>query len=306
MVHTGERLLAEEGALKYCTAFLILVLAAPSFAQVPAGGGKPLTREQLTRLVAAGMDNEQLTKTLAERGIGFEPTGDDFQNLRRAGAQPPLLKALAEAALAQSREPLKKDMLSHLVGAGADSAKLAQAVQERGIDSALSSEDLDTLKQLGATEALLRALREANPKPLNSDQVLGLVTGEVARERAAALIKRRGIDFNPTDEYLETLRIAGADETLLAAVRAAGEAGTAEITVLTSPNAEVYLDGQLMGKANAQGQLAFKSKQGAHTLKVSLASMKDFERDLTVTVGQAAKIKAPLEDAPPILRRRGK
>ena len=196
-----------------------LLFSTMCFAQAPSGGLKPLTREQLVRLVAAGMDNEQLTKTLAERGIGFELTVEDLQNLRKKGAQPELLKAVAEAGLAYSREPLNKDMLSHLVGAGADSAKLAQAVQERGIDSALSSEDLDGLKQLGANEALLRALREANPRPLNSDQVLKLVTGGVARERAATLVKRRGVDFNPTDEYMETLRIAGADEELLQTIR---------------------------------------------------------------------------------------
>ncbi|MBI4164434.1 MAG: formylglycine-generating enzyme family protein [Acidobacteria bacterium] len=278
--------------------FLLSILLASSlgFGQAPPGGVKPLTREQLTRLVAAGMDNEQLAQTVAERGVSFEPSGDDFQNLRKAGAQPALLKALAEAALAQSREPLKKDMLPHLVGAGADSAKLAQAVEERGIDSPLVSQDLDYLKQLGATEALLRALREANPKPLNSDQVLKLVTGGVARERAAALIKRRGIDFNPTDEYLETLGIAGADESLVKTIRDSNPYG--EITLETSPGAEVWLDDQSQGRADAQGGLVIQNvMRGEHRIKIALHKYADFDGMVPVTAKHTAKISAPLESA---------
>ena len=71
-----------------------------------------------------------------------------------------------------------------------------------------------------------------------------LVAGHVPSQRAAMLVKQRGIDFLADDEYLNTLRVAGADDTLIAVLRRRGEAATAQLEVVTSPNAEVYLDGE--------------------------------------------------------------
>lgn len=167
-----------------------MVASALGFAQAPASSAKPLTREQLLQLVAAGMDNARLLQTLEERGIGFELTGQDLQSLRKAGAQPALLKALAEAALGASHEPLKKDVLAPLVGAGADQSMLVQTIKERGIDAPFTAEEFVTLMQLGATVPLIKALRDFNPEPLKADQVLGLVTNGVASGRVAALVKR--------------------------------------------------------------------------------------------------------------------
>ena len=228
-----------------------------------------------------------------ERGIGFELSGEDLQNLRKAGAQPALLKAVAEAALVQSPEPIDKDLLPHLLNAGTDEAKLIEAIGKRGLEPALSAEDFDALKQLGATEALLRALREANPKPLDSDQVLGLVTGGLARERAATLIKRRGIDFALTEEYLEMLRIAGADESLLQTIRDSTPFG--EISVETSPGAEVWLDDQRQGRADAEGHRAIRNVlKGTHQLKVSLPGYYDYAQTVAVNTSEATKLTAVL------------
>jgi len=280
--------------------FLLSILLASSlgFSQAPTSAPKALTREQLTRLVAAGMDNEQLTKTLAERGIGFELTGTDLQDLRKAGAQPALLQAVAEAALAQSREPLKKDMLPHLVGAGVESDKLAHAVQVRGMDLPLAAEEFDNLKRLGADESLLKALREANPKPLNSDQVLNLVTGGIPAARAELLIRRRGIDFNPSDDYLETLRIAGAEEPLLNALQEAILVG--DILVETVPGALVRLDGQSRGRADAQGHLTIRDiLRGEHKIRLALAGYVGQSQSITVAAKQTTKLSAPLPKPTP-------
>jgi formylglycine-generating enzyme required for sulfatase activity len=208
----------------------------------------------------------------------------------------------ATVALAQAppgvEKPLGKNQIIDLVKAGMDSEELAKTVQERGIDFDLSDDYLEALRKAGAQDVLIKALRAFKPRPLTKEQVLQLVVGGVASQRAAALVKQRGIDFMPDEEYLETMRVAGAEEVLLAALRTAGEAATAEIVVVTSPNAEVYLDGELKGRANAQGELAMKAKLGAHALKVSLARKKDFEQSVTLAGGQAAKIEARLADLP--------
>jgi formylglycine-generating enzyme required for sulfatase activity len=116
-----------------------------------------------------------------------------------------------------------------LVKAGMESEELAKRVQQRGIDFDLTDDYLQTLRQAGAQDALIKALRAVKPKPMTREQVLQLLVGGVPSPRAAALVKQRGIDFLPDAEYLETLRVAGAEERLLAALRAAGEAATGQI-----------------------------------------------------------------------------
>jgi len=126
-----------------------------------------------------------------------------------------------------------------------------------------------------------------------------LVGGDVPSQRAVQLVKQRGIDFSPDEEYMQTLRVAGAAEALLAELRNAGALVTGELLVVSSPNAEVFLDGESRGHANARGELATKAKFGTHTLKVSLAGKKDFEQSIKLVAQQATKIEARLEGVNP-------
>ena len=83
--------------MRFWVAFFVLVFALESLAQAPSGGLKPLTREQLTRLVAAGMDNTRLAQTVAERGIDFALTEEDLETLRIAGADESLLQTIRDS-----------------------------------------------------------------------------------------------------------------------------------------------------------------------------------------------------------------
>jgi hypothetical protein len=205
-------------------------------------------------------------------------------------------------APASDQKPLGKNQIMALLKAGMESEVLAKTVQERGIDFEPSDDDLAALRKAGAQDVLIKALRTTKPRPLTREQVLQLVVAGVASQRAATLVKQRGIDFVPGEEDLSTLRVAGADEALVAALRAAGAAVTAEITVVTSPNAEVYLDGALLGRASAQGELNLKSKPGVHTVKVSLTGKKDHQREVTFVAGKANRVEARLEDLPGSIR----
>jgi hypothetical protein len=210
------------------------------------------------------------------------------------------LAAIGQAAGAQqANPPLTKDQVMDLVRFRMDSTELAKRIKERGIDFEPSDDYLEALRKAGAQEPVIQALRNVNPKPLTRDQVGQLVAGGVPSERAVVLIKQHGIDFLADDRYLDTLRVAGADETLIAALREASKAVTAELVVETSPAADVYLDGALQGKANAQGGLVIRAKPGDHTLKVSLAGRKDFEQHVTLALRQPAKIKARLGNPQP-------
>jgi WD40 repeat protein len=198
-----------------------LLLHALAAAQTPPGPSRPLTQTQITQLVEAGVDNERLARTVAERGIGFELSGELVLRLREKGALPVLLKALGECGLKSGQAPLDRDLLRELVSAGLDNLALLKAILERGIDFHPAADYLAALQEAGAVEALLKALREAVPKPLAKEQVLKLLASGVSKERVAALVARRGLNFKPDDEYLDNLRIAGADEPVVAAVRLA-------------------------------------------------------------------------------------
>jgi formylglycine-generating enzyme required for sulfatase activity len=185
-----------------------------------------------------------------------------------------------------------------------DNAQLANSVRERGINFDPTDDYVEALRKAGAQDVLIRALHAVKPQPLTKDQVLQLVAGGVPSQRAAALVEQRGIDFLADDPYLDMLHVAGGDDTLLAAVREAGAAVTAELVVATSPDAEVYLDGELRGEAGAQGEFALKTRSGAHALKVSLKGKKDFEQSVTLAARQTTKIEARLVDLPATIRLR--
>jgi formylglycine-generating enzyme required for sulfatase activity len=218
---------------------------------------------------------------------------------RRVAPTSVVAAAAQPAGPQQAPEPLTKGQLMNLVKAEMPTPQLVKLIHEHGIDFDLSDDYLLALRNAGAQEPVIQALRAARPKPLSEEQVMKLVAGGVPPERAATLVKQHGIDFVADEEYLKTLRLAGADDTLIAAVREAGKAVTAELVVGTSPDAQVYLDGEPQGRADAQGQLALKAKPGAHALKVSLKGKKDFEQSLTLGARQTTRIEARLEDLSP-------
>ncbi len=110
-----------------------------------------------------------------------------------------------------------------LVAAGMDNGELASRIQDHGIDFDVTDDYVQGLRKAGAQEVVIKALHAARPASLSKEMVLKLVAAGVAAQRAVALVKQRGIDFLPDEKYLETLRVAGAAESLIAAIRAAGE-----------------------------------------------------------------------------------
>ncbi len=147
-------------------ALLLYIALATSLAlgQAPSTGGKPLSRDQLVLLISAGMDPEPFAETVQQRGLGFEVTGEDFEAMRKAGASKMMQRAVAEAVLAQSSEPLRTAVLPHLLGAGVSEENLVRALQQRGVDSPLDAGDFDNLVQLGAWLAQTLFFRSAGQR----------------------------------------------------------------------------------------------------------------------------------------------
>jgi tetratricopeptide (TPR) repeat protein len=136
---------------------------------------------------------------------------------------------LCAAARAQEKPLTKVQVLALIRNEMADEAG-AKIVEQRGIDFEPTEEFLSAVKNDGASTAFLQALRSAHqPKPsggeskktLSQVQILALLAGDVPSSRVAMLVAQRGIDFQPTDEYLKTVETAGAESDLMNALRAA-------------------------------------------------------------------------------------
>ncbi len=136
---------------------------------------------------------------------------------------------LALPARAQQK-PFTQDQVQGMVRDGLGDETGAKAIEQRGIDFAPTEDFLHSLKAGGASEAFLQALRAAKrpgptsggtKKPLDQVQVITLLAGQVTSHRVAMLVQERGIDFEPTDDYLREVRLAGGEDELISALKSA-------------------------------------------------------------------------------------
>ena len=126
------------------------------------------------------------------------------------------------------QKPFTRDQVQGLVRDGLGDESGAKLIEQRGIDFAPSEDFLQSLKAAGASEAFLKALHSAKrpepasaKKPLNQVQVFPLLAGQVTSPRVAMLVKERGIDFEPQQDYLDEVRLGGGDDALITALRSA-------------------------------------------------------------------------------------
>ena len=136
------------------------------------------------------------------------------------------LALLASASLAETQKPLTRTQVDDLVASGLDSGTIAKVVSERGIDFEPTDRYLDILRSQGAMQVLIDALRSATPAPMSKAQLLHTLAGGMPQDDLAAMVERRGIDFKPTPQDLDTLRIAGAGDKLYQAVLRARQSAT--------------------------------------------------------------------------------
>ena len=61
----------------------------------------------------------------------------------------------------------------------------------------------------------------AQQKPFSQVQVLALLAGQVPSHRVAMLVNKRGLDFEPRQDYVDEVRICGGDDELITALKSA-------------------------------------------------------------------------------------
>ncbi len=128
----------------------------------------------------------------------------------------------------QAAKPFTQEQVHAMVRDGLGDETGAKAITERGIDFAPTEEFIQNLKTAGASEAFLAALRAAEhpgpanaQKPINQIQVFALLASQVPSHRVAALVHQRGVDFEPTNDYLQEVRLAGGEDELISALKSA-------------------------------------------------------------------------------------
>ena len=153
---------------------------------------KPFTQEQVSNMVRAGLGDDSGAKLIDQSGIDFAPSEDFYQTLKAAGASEAFLNAL-RAAVAPGLSPA------------------------RNVAPTFRSAHAD-LKVSATTPSPEPASAK---KPLNQVQVFALLVGQVPSHRVTMLVQERGIDFEPTDDYLQEVRLAGGEDELISALKSA-------------------------------------------------------------------------------------
>ena len=72
-----------------------------------------------------------------------------------------------------------------------------------------------------ATVLTLVLPAKAQQKPFTQEQVQGMVRAGLADETGGKAIDQRGIDFVPTEDFLQSLQTVGANEEFSKSLRAA-------------------------------------------------------------------------------------
>jgi len=170
---------------------------------------------------------------------------------------------LALSAWAQQK-PFTRDQVQDLVRDGLGDESGAKLIDQRGIDFAPAEVFLQSLKVAGASEAFLKALRAAKQpkpasakKPLNQVQTFALLAGQVPSHRVAMLVKERGIDFEPQQDYLDEVRLGGGDQELITALK------SAEVTKPATVDPAVEARQAEVRQHAARGAELFQRKQYA-------------------------------------------
>ena len=197
---------------------------------------KPFTEEQVSNMVRDGFGDDSGAKLIEQRGIDFSPSEDFYQTLKAAGASEAFLNAL-RAAVAPGLSP---------------AANVAPTLRSAHAD----------LKVSATTASPEPASAK---KPLNQVQVFALLVGQVPSHRVTMLVQERGIDFEPADDYLQEVRLAGGEDELISSLKSAkvtkpvtvdpaAQARQDEISQHVARAAEAFLHKQYEGAENEYRQ----------------------------------------------------
>lgn len=163
-------------------------------------------------------------------------------------------------AAQKSSKPITKDEVISLLKGEVSSPRIAELVRERGISFAVTRPTETQLREAGATEELLKALRQAAPRA-------------VTPSRPPA---------RPPTAPTSTTQTAAP--VLIIDAKPGG--------------AQVYIDDELVGTTSAQGRLKLPQlNPGEHQVRLALLGRQDYEDKIELRSGETTRLLANLEPA---------
>ncbi|MGO8813166.1 MAG: tetratricopeptide repeat protein [Terriglobia bacterium] len=125
-------------------------------------------------------------------------------------------------------QPFTQSEITAMVRSGSGNDSGAKLIGQRGIDFVPTQAYLDSLKDAGASDLFLVAVRvgkkpaaaSADP-PLNQIQILALLAGGVPIHRISELVAGRGIDFDVKADFLSQVLKGGGDDEINDALKSA-------------------------------------------------------------------------------------
>jgi hypothetical protein len=146
-----------------------------------------------------------------------------------------------------------------------------------------------------------------SPKPFSKNEIIRLLKGDVPGNRVAALARERGIEFQMNQENEAEIRQAGANDSLVAALRALAPkpvaplpASPAILAINSMPGgARVYIDDEPVGTTSPEGRFKMSTlAPGKHHLRLALDGYLDREQDIELTRGDITNADLALDLRP--------
>lgn len=160
----------------------------------------------------------------------------------------------------KARKPLGKAEVLELLENGVAPARIAELARQYGVSFEVTPSVEGDLRDAGADDELVKALRESAPKP--------------ADPPPASLAPRPTSAASPSPPVLTI-------ET-------------------TPPGAEVYVDEERAGKTGPEGKLKISTlTAGEHRIRVSLEGYEDYSRTFDLAPGQSTVVAVALVEAKP-------
>lgn len=225
------------------------------------------------------------------------------------GAAPWLLCGVAQAR----PKPLTKAETLQLLKGDVPPARIAEIARQQGIDFPMTPENESELKQAGATEELLRALREITPK-IPAAAVLEILTipggaqvyvddALVARTSAEGHLRiatlapgkhRLRLSAESYDDYEANVSLV-AGETAIVTAPLAPHAATILAIQSTPGQSQVYVDDAFSGQTSERGTLNVPNlTPGSHRVRLTHEGYHDDEHQVQLVAGHSAQVVAVL------------
>jgi hypothetical protein len=176
--------------------------------------------------------------------------------------------AITPAHAQKSKKSMTKAQVIELLENGVSSTRVEELVRAYGVAFEMTPDVVVEFHDVGATEGLIKALRELSAKPEPA-------TPATKSEPSAAPPPTAAAPAVPPPAVL-TL------ET-------------------TPPGAEVYVDEERVGKTGPEGKLRVSTlAAGEHRVRVSAPGHEDFSRSVELTAGQTTVVAVALAAAKPV------